>query len=287
MKKSIITTILSIVALTGSVFAHDCGLVIEKNLEEILSNYSINYKEYTWVLPAEAFNQALINLKAYCCAQVVQTACTDKEKENLPTQYPESAYLFDHLIDITMRRLDGITGLAYGLSPDPTALKRREEIDKIANSAIGMQSSEIEKLYREYRQLHNNENFDITNYNKNDFATFSLRDKYNTLCDILKNLYEKLKSKDSDIIIGWYLDKNSFFNGCRNLVNKRVQRENGYVKILMVQKSNQLFNETMKAYTKKHFVEEKLMGLWTLINKVKDMFKTIVQQAPASKTCSK
>ena len=120
----------------------------------------------------------------------MQTACTDKEKENLPTQYPESAYLFDHLIDITMRRLDGITGLAYGLSPDPTALKRREEIDKIANSAIGMQASEIEKLYREYRQLHNNENFDITNYNKNDFAIFSLRDKYNTLCDILKNLYE-------------------------------------------------------------------------------------------------
>lgn len=43
------------------------------------------------------------------------------------------------------------------------------------------------------------------------------------------------------------------------MVNERVKRENGYVKILMVQKSNQLFDESMKAYTKKHFVEEKLM----------------------------
>jgi len=55
----------------------------------------------------------------------------------------------------------------------------------------------------------------------------------------------------------------------------------------MVQKSNQLMDESTKAYTKKYFIEEKLMALWNLIAKVKDIFKTIVQQAPASKTCSK
>jgi len=55
----------------------------------------------------------------------------------------------------------------------------------------------------------------------------------------------------------------------------------------MVQKSNQLFDETTKAYTKKYFVEEKFMALWNLIAKVKDIFKTVVKQAPASQSCSK
>lgn len=55
----------------------------------------------------------------------------------------------------------------------------------------------------------------------------------------------------------------------------------------MVKKSNQLLDKTTKAYTQKYFVEEKLMALWNLISQVKDLFQTIVQQAPASKTCSK
>jgi hypothetical protein len=70
------------------------------------------------------------------------------------------------------------------------------------------------------------------------------------------------------------------------MVRDRVNREIGYTKILMVQKSNQLFDEGTKAYTKKYFVQEKLMALRNLITKVMDMFETIVQQAPASKTCS-
>jgi len=55
----------------------------------------------------------------------------------------------------------------------------------------------------------------------------------------------------------------------------------------MAQKSSQLLDEATKAYTKKHFVEEKLTALWNLISKVKSMFETIVQQAPTSQSCSK
>jgi hypothetical protein len=82
------------------------------------------------------------------------------------------------------------------------------------------------------------------------------------------------------------LISNSILNTCEGMVRDRVNREIGYTKILMVQKSNQLFDEGTKAYTKKYFVQEKLMALRNLITKVMDMFETIVQQAPASKTCS-
>ena len=286
MKKTVITIIISIIAITGGVFAHDCELVVNNNIDTVLYNYKNNYNEYTQFLPAEAFHQALINLKAYCCAQVVNPPCTDKEKANLPKKYMESAYLFDHLIDISMRRLDGNKALAYGLEPDPTGSERRTKINEIASTTTGIPANEIEKIYKSYRTLHENENFDITKYNAGNSATFSLRDKYNTLCPTIKNLYEDIKGGTNDIIIWWYLDENSFFNGCENLVQKRVEKENGYIKILMVQKSNQLLNESMKAFTQKHFVEEKLMALWNLILKVKTVFQTIVLQAPTSTSCS-
>jgi hypothetical protein len=200
MKKTVITAIISIIAITGGVFAHDCALVVNKNIDTVLANYTANYQIYKQFLPIEAFNQALINLKAYCCAQVINPPCTDKEKENLPTQYMESAYLFDHLIDISMRRLDGNKALAYGLEPDPTGGERRTKINAIASTTTGIPANEIEKIYKSYRTLHKNGNVDITKYNAGDLATFSLRDKYNTLCTNVKKLYEGIKS-DNKIII--------------------------------------------------------------------------------------
>jgi hypothetical protein len=122
-------------------------------------------------------------------------------------------------------------------------------------------------------------NIIITNYNK-DIATVSLGDKYNTLCELMKNIYNKTRNSNKTRISDF------LFNRCKSIVQERIKRETGYTKIIMIQKSNQLLDETTKAYTKKHFVEEKLMALWNLITKVKDAFQTMVQQAPASKTCS-
>ncbi|MFA6256144.1 MAG: hypothetical protein WC606_03075 [Candidatus Absconditabacterales bacterium] len=289
MKRTLAAIAITSIALTSSVLAADCNLVVGENIDAIAKNYDMNYKKYETVIPLPSFKQALINLKAYCCSQVIQKSCTQEEKDTAKQlKYPESAYFFDHLLDIAMRRLDGIQNLAYGLDLDPTGLARRAYITEAANNPMGTQAMQLEAKYKEYRKLNTKRNIDIViaNYDKNNLATLSLGDKYNTLCEIIKNMYEEVQT-DNRTIIGGYGDKNSFFNGCENLINDRVKRENGYVKILMIQKSNKLLDETTKAYTKKHFVEEKLMALWTLVAKVKDMFQTIVQQAPASKSCSK
>ncbi len=269
------------------VFAHDCNLVVSSpnTLDETVKNYNINYKIYHNALPTQAFKQALINLKAYCCSQITQKWCTKDEIKNLPKTYPESEYLFDQIFDVAMRRLDGIQTLAYGLDPDPTALERRTYITQTAANANGAQAGDIQNMYNKYWKLHafSLDNI-LENYNK-DVATVSLADKYTTLCDIMKKIYDIQKEKR--VILGGYGENNSFLNKCTSLVEKRVKKENSYVKLLMTQKSANLFDETMKAYTKKHFVEEKLMGLWNLVAKVKDVFKTIVQQAPVAKNCSK
>lgn len=265
----------------GSTFAaNDCNIIVWSGVEAIVSIYG--KRGYTNVLPTEAFQQAVINLKAYCCSKGDLVECSEKEKDNVSKWlYPESEFFFDHLFDVAMRRLDGVTGLAYNLTPDPTGLERRTKITEIAKSATGTQAREIEGLYTGYRTLHKYTwDILINGYNKN-IATVSLGDKYNTICGLMKDIYDKIVNTNK--IVLW----NNFLNRCENIVKERTKRENGYTKILMVQKSNQLLDEGIKAYTKKYYVQEKLMTLWNLITKVKDMFKTIVQQAPVGQTCSK
>jgi hypothetical protein len=109
----------------------------------------------------------------------------------------------------------------------------------------------------------------------------SLGDKYDTICELMIKIYDTVANTNKTLI------SKNFLKSCEIIARDRVNREVGYTKIIMVQKSNQLFDEGTKAYTKKHFVQEKLMSLWNLIVKVQDLFQTIIQQSPASKTCSK
>ena len=293
MKKSILISIIVCIASIGSVLANDCNIlvnegktapidpnktVMDENIDGLVSWYP---SEYEKILPSKAFRQALINLKSYCCQKTIKKSCAAADIKNIKQPFPESAFLFDHLIDVTMRRLDGITGLAYNLNPDPTALERRTKITEIANSANGRQATEIEWLYTWYRTIHGKYSPENIKNQYNNTGVVSLGDKYNNLCNLMKEIYEKTYTTSKTTI------RYAYINGCENLVKDRVKRENGYTRILMVEKSNQLFTETTKAYTKKHFVEEKLLALWNLITKVKDVFQTIVQQAPVSKTCSK
>lgn len=148
--------------------------------------------------------------------------------------------------------------------------------------ASGAQASEIQKLYTGYRTLHQYEDINIikNNYNKG-IAIVSLRDKYDTICTLMKDIYDGVPN-DNKTLIG-----KNLMNACENIAKNRVNKETSYTKMMMIEKSNQLFDEGTKAYLRKYFVQEKLMALWNLIVKVKDMFQTIIQQAPASKTCSK
>ena len=283
MKKYIRIIMITSIATIGGVFANDCNIVEGSGIDNKINTYEGS--KYIDILPTTGLKQALINLKAYCCTRPNLMACP--EKSNIPTAYyPKSESLFIQLFDVAMRRLDGITWLAYNISPDPTALERRTKITAIANSATGIQAKEIEDMYKQYwtwhKYAHEYVNIDtiIGGYNKN-IATVSLKDKYSTICRLVRDIYDQTANTQKTTI------DDSILANCNKKVAERETREVGYIKILMVQKSNQLLDETTKAYTKTYFVQEKLMALWNLIAKVKDIFQTVVQQAPASKTCSK
>jgi hypothetical protein len=203
MKKLVLVSIIGMIAISGSVFADDdCDLVIGKNITGTIENYQT--LGYQTVIPDEAFKMALTNLKAYCCTKA-RDCSTEKDKIK-EKPYPPSAFLFDHLFDVTMRRLDGIQSLAYGLEVDPTGKARREYINKVASDPNGAQALELEKKYKEYRTLHTKDTKEITtvtkNFSKSDaatLATFSLGDRYNKVCELMKMMYEGLQKQPTII----------------------------------------------------------------------------------------
>ena len=199
-------TAMIMITMIGGAFAddsiHDCGTVVGKNLEGTLSMYEV-ISGYKTVIPKDAFNKALINLKTYCCSQKKIT-CTPEEMDALPKEKlmsPESPYLFDHLIDVTMRRLDGIQELAYGLEVDTAGKTRRKLITDAANKINGEQAKTIKEDFMAYRTLHKKTTKDLEvvkqNYGEANSAEFSLADKYKTMCSLMKNMYEEIQENKS------------------------------------------------------------------------------------------
>lgn len=265
----------------GTVWAYDdCALVQGKDtIPNAIKSYGWPYQQF---FPKEALQQALTNLKAYCCTKDL---CSQEEKQNLPNRYPKSAYLFDHLLDISMRRLDGIQSLAYGLTPDTAGKNWRTYTQTVGEDTNGVQAQQIVEKYEAYWSIHSNttKNRDsvLQYFSWENNNILSLRDKYDSICILTQQVYMSLQGKP---VFTW--DNNKFIQSCHSLVNQRIQKEHTYIKLLIIKKSTQLLHETTKKYTKSYFVEEKLMALQKIILRVKDMFQTIVKQAPVSKTCS-
>jgi hypothetical protein len=112
MKKTLTTLLIIFIScISIQTFANDCNIV-KNNENNLITRYTA-LNEYHKFLPIDSFTTIVKNLKAYCCSQNL-IECSEEEIANLSeTKYPESPYLFDHLIDITMRRLDGISTLTY------------------------------------------------------------------------------------------------------------------------------------------------------------------------------
>lgn len=200
--------------------------------------------------------------------------------------YPNSLILYDHLLDVGLRRLDGNKDLAYGLPVDPTGEAWRTFIIQAAGDKEGkITAKNILEKYTAARsrgkQILPNARSKIQfeNYMRNyNTPETTLADKYYNMCNVIGTIAATFKGTS----IG-----NSFQSDCLALVNKRIADEATYTKIIMIKKSNELLHTSLQAYTQKYFVQEKMMTLMTLVNKIKSLFATMVQQAAVSKTCSK
>jgi len=273
--------------------SNDCQLFSSDY--KVISEQAIKKLGYEYIFPAEALEQSLLNLKTYCCKSVDPSDdYCKKNKNNLPQYYPESAFLYDHLIDVWIRRLNAFDNLTYWLQSDIIWKEWRDRIIKNSESKDWTTAKIIFDKYQKYRTVKNpiitadsssiinNETVFKSNYNNIDQV--SLFDKYISLCFITKKIYEPFKGS---VWIGNPSDSNSYYSKCLKLIKNRISQENTYVQSLIIRKSNKLLIDVNKAYMNDSFVKKSLMSLQSRISDIKNLFKTIVKQAPTSQSCSK
>jgi len=246
---------------------------------------------YEDLYPESALEQALINLKAACCENIQWNSMNKENCKNLPKVYPQSRYLYDHLIDVALRRLD-VGDLYDWLDADDKMLERKEYLtehggDDKGNHAGGMQSQY--KTYWWYDStdyklwlaswddvIDCNDNFLDAQNLKYESATLAQR--YEEQCGLAACLLWDLND-----IKKWntkFINTQNAFVSCRRIAQSRIQEETIYAKALILQESNQLLHDALHAYVYTYFWENKLMNLQSTILSLTDLFATIAKHMP-------
>ena len=224
-------------------------------------------------MPKEAIEKAYTHLKSYCCDinYLNGSSCNQSNNNEI---YPQSIYLFDHILDVYLRRLDAKQkdgngeDLLYWLQPDEMWKERREFIIKHGNNVKWSLPLEIKDKFSSMRKLSarvtnfiwdtelNIKNWkDSLEENIKNYDNWTLWDKYNIACDISKYISEnKILLPDSKL-------STTEYNSCKKLTSARINNETVYTQTLLMQKANILLWSNMKSYLNTYFVSNKLTAL--------------------------
>jgi len=282
------------------VFARDDCNFVRKNLSGttglIANGGFVNPLNSDSIYPNEAYFRALYNLKAYCCDNhLIDLKSCEVDKNMFSDVYPESWFLYDHLVDVGLRRLDAENNLIYGLNPDSLGLERRNYINGVANNsdanfALSM-SNEFKKYWntenKDYIGLLYFDNWDVFhNYNNiklksivSDpiYNSINLYQKYKELCGVAASIYlDESEDNNMDKVssIKWN------FDNCQLLVSKRIQDEVLYTKTLIKKKSTALLKKSINAYAIEYYAKNRLLNLQETIFAISDLFLTVAKMAP-------
>lgn len=294
MKKNILVIAIFIIlsANVNYTSANDCGFVISYTEWAFAS---LDNWEYEHILPKAAMSQAMSNLKSFCCnpsvfkKQAENKFCTTDSMIDDKWIYPSSTYLYDHILDVSMRRLDAKQendnwlDLIYGLEPDPTGKIWREFITKQANSKDGSVPLLIKSKFKENREADinslvwwsSNKGRNNMPRKKETFEKYTernLADKYRWVCEISIYLYLSLPVDTDNIDLPKLY---SAYKSCENLSNERFKKEFNYTKSILMQKGNRLLFNNVKTYLDTYFSQDKMVALQQLVFNIKNTFNEI------------
>ncbi len=227
-------------------------------------------------------NVAMINLKKYCCEHELwwleyQSKTCQDDKDFFNNNAPDSRYLFDHIFDVTMRRLSWLTwehNVYPKMTEDNQATQWRARITKKAENLSGSDAQSIineytthwkqspskynitNEIYWKFQDSYENfltyvswkwesKNNDSTAWKKvaealKQYNQRTLYDKYINACAITEYFYSLLA------IPTWkYTDRDRILKrlanwSCDKIVATQIDWENTYVQ-LIVQRSSNLF----------------------------------------------
>lgn len=280
--KKLITFLIALLFISSITIANDCKSVAngENGKATIINNWDkLN------ILPQDAIEMAVKNLQKFCCSEEslkTELGYCDKF-EDIDWDFPSSAFLYDHILDVSLRRLDAKIdnenwkNLIYGLDWDEKWALWRKFITEHGNSSYGSVPAKIVDEFKKNREIKWNlmQNWS-PNYNMpwwiNSFENYDNRtlwEKYAWICETSIYIYLWLIPNTNK-------DKlNSAYTNCKSLINTRIKNEYDYTKAVLMQKGNKLLHINVKTYLDSYFSQNKMTELQQLIFNIKNTFSEV------------
>lgn len=273
MKKSALTLLIGIIGIGiwGISTAHDCNLFNEKWLlsrEDSVYPTILKDDPILNALPEQAIHRALLNLQAHCCTSNESnkngTGCKKSSSDRKDrVNYPQSTFLFDHLVDVLMRRLANDKSYA-GLPPEKKSEERNNKLDSLMLAAKGILPLEFQNEYDKYRKLQ--PQYLLSGYNESNSLSYiqTIRSKDNE--DRLKNYKDwSIRTAYSNVCsVATYLmmllAPNNMNNPVQNAreqctlqTKNMLKKESNYHYNIVVYKADQLQRDTLQLYANNYF----------------------------------
>ena len=278
------------------------------------------------IITNDDLNTAILNLKKYCCekeewwlTQKSETCINDKAFFN--DNSLDSPYLYDHIFDVIMRRLNWLSGetniyTKTNMTLDDKWASRREWIDKQALSQKWSNPQTIIDKYKEFRTqsspelwydiseninsiFWNNSDQDLLTYVSwqggeesksisnalKDYDKWSLQDRYINACALSEYFYALLNiwpnSSDKFKIINEVSKKS-----CQKITESQIEREGLYVSLIEQRSSNLFLSNYLEWYTS--YLHERQLKFQDLINNIKNRRLDIIRAVPElQRQCNK
>lgn len=189
--------------------------------------------------------------------------------------YAESSFLFDHLVTVGMKKLDGIAETCDALQIDchPKATERRDRITKQAEHPEWAPASLIAETFEKYRGGPD-EQYNIINDPQN------ITQSYRRMCTEANFIEQYVSFEAKNLSV---TNKNNnpqtWIQACATLVNNRYVQEASYVRTLMIQKWVDYVVTSLNNYLSKYFVKNRMYELLQKYTELDWCVSTVLKMA--------
>lgn len=241
------------------------------------------------VYPREAIKIAIFNLKAYCCRvwgelwSETPRCKYDKDNGLLSDNHPDSKFLYDHLLDVWLRRLDAMDNLLYKwLVPDPIWKERRDFINKKWSQEAWTTPTDIVPKFNE--QWTKNINYILpdreewnynTQYQKEwesitlGYSNWPLTNRYTNICEVSAYIYWHL------LLNLWFYTRTNWYATCESLSRNVISRNISFTKSIVLKKSNKLLYDNINAHITNYLSQSRLTKLKETIFGIVQAFNVV------------
>lgn len=282
-KRGLIIGVIILLLWGGLWSAHDCHLFTEtsiRNIDDSLFDKATKNDPALSSITKEGLHRALINLKTHCCnARILNdnpemfSSC---KKDELLTKersnYPESSFLIDHLVDVMMRRLTEKESY-QDVPADPIAQQRTQQLNTIATSSEGSIPPALSRTYNDfwsfqvqyllpkyngvsassYRQALQTQETEKASYS--NLSSWNLATRYYNLCQNAIYLTSLLPVdfKSEQLTLAQ--------QRCNQLISTTISEETQMFLALIIHKSDLLLEQTLKSYANDYLMKTRKESL--------------------------